>query len=104
MYHKGKAFDFLREILRELEGDDLLLKSRKAMDYLNHILDGAREVTQLAKDHYIPAFAHNSALDFFSMTQEVLPANLIQAQRDSWRPYLSKSGSGGFIPYQLEIG
>lgn len=80
---RAKLLDFLREILRELEGDDLLLKSRKAMDYLNHILDGAREVTQLAKDHYIPAFAHNSALDFFfSMTQEVLPANLIQAQRD----------------------
>ena len=46
-------------------------------------IEAIKEVTRLAKDFYIPVFAHNTALDFFfSMMEENLPANLIQAQRD----------------------
>jgi len=40
-------------------------------------------VTKLAKDNYIPMLTVNASLDYFySMSEENLPANLIQGQRD----------------------
>lgn len=80
---RAQLLDFLREILQELDGEKLILKSDKALKYLMDRIEAIKEVTRLAKDFYIPVFAHNTALDFFfSMMEENLPANLIQAQRD----------------------
>jgi 6-phosphogluconate dehydrogenase len=53
------------------------------MEFLMDKLESMKDVTNIAKDFYIPVLVHNTALDYFySMVAENLPANLIQAQRD----------------------
>ncbi|MGB9678433.1 MAG: NADP-dependent phosphogluconate dehydrogenase [Thermoanaerobacteraceae bacterium] len=80
---RAKILDFLREILNENKENVNLLDSDKAISFLMNKLDSIRDVTNLAKEFYIPTLVLNSSLDYFlSMIEENLPANLIQAQRD----------------------
>ena len=80
---RAKMLDFFIEILADNKDNSNLLNSEKALTYLMEKVDSVKFVTGIAKDYFIPAFSFNSSLDyFFSMVEENLPANLIQAQRD----------------------
>lgn len=80
---RAKMLDFLVEIINEDKENVYLLRSEKALSFLMERLNSVKYVTNVAKDYYIPCYGFNSSLDyFFSMIEEELPANLIQAQRD----------------------
>lgn len=80
---RSKMLDFFREIINEDSENVSLLNSEKSLAFLVEKLDSIKDITAIAKDFYIPAIVHNTALDYFyGMTTEELPANLIQAQRD----------------------
>jgi len=80
---RARMLDFLREIIDEDKQNANLLNNEKTLKFLMDKLDSVKNITNIAKDFYIPALVHNTALDyFFSMVEENLPANLIQAQRD----------------------
>lgn len=78
-----KMLDYFREIINEDNTNVNLLNNEKSLNFLVEKLDSIRDITNIAKDFYIPSIVHNTALDYFySMVEEKLPANLIQAQRD----------------------
>jgi 6-phosphogluconate dehydrogenase len=80
---RSKMLDFFREIIDENNENVNLLNNKKSLDFLMGKIDSIKDVTNIAKDFYIPTMVYNTALDyFFSMVEENLPANLIQAQRD----------------------
>ena len=80
---RSKMLDFMRDVIDEDKENANLLNNKRVLDFLMEKLDSVKYITNIAKDFYIPAAVHNSALDyFFSMTEENLPANFIQAQRD----------------------
>jgi 6-phosphogluconate dehydrogenase len=75
--------DLYREILEENRAGINLLDSEKSLNFLLDKLESIKYITSIAKDFYIPTLVLNTSLDyFFSMAEENLPANLIQAQRD----------------------
>ncbi|PLV59168.1 NADP-dependent phosphogluconate dehydrogenase [Thermotoga sp. KOL6] len=60
-----------------------LLGSKEMISLLEDRLDSLKRVLRMAVDNEIPVPAMSSAYNYFmSMTEEKLPANLIQAQRD----------------------
>ncbi len=80
---RSKMLDYMRDVVNEDRENINLLDNGRVLDFLTDKLDSVKYVTSIAKDNYIPAVVHNSALDyFFSMTEANLPANFIQAQRD----------------------
>lgn len=80
---RARMLDFFREIVMDNSEDSNMLNNQKSMEFIKRKVDSIKDVTNIAKEFYIPTLVHNSALDYyFSMTSENLPANLIQAQRD----------------------
>lgn len=80
---RAKMLDFMREIIDENRENVNLLINKKSLEFLMGKLDSIKCITSIARDFYIPTLVHNTALDyFFSMVEENLPANFIQAQRD----------------------
>lgn len=80
---RARMLDLLIDIVREDRNNINLLGSEKALSFLRDRLPSMRKVTMAARDHYVPALVHNTALDYiFSMIEADLPANLTQAQRD----------------------
>ncbi|HBN28459.1 MAG TPA: phosphogluconate dehydrogenase (NADP(+)-dependent, decarboxylating) [Clostridiaceae bacterium] len=80
---RSKMLDSFREIIDEDSKNITLLNNKKSLDFLTEKLDSIKDVTSIAADFYIPAIVLNSTIDYFyGMTEENLPANLIQAQRD----------------------
>lgn len=80
---RAKMLDYLREILNEDSENVNLLNNRKSIDYLLSKYESIKDVSKIAKEFYIPTPVINSSIDYFlSITEENLPANLIQAQRD----------------------
>jgi 6-phosphogluconate dehydrogenase len=80
---RARMLDLLIDIVREDRKNINLLGSEKALSFLRDRLPSMRRVTMAARDHYVPALVHNTALDYiFSMIEADLPANLTQAQRD----------------------
>lgn len=80
---RAKILNFLREIINENPENVNLLNSDKSISFINNKVDSIKSITKLARDFNLPTLVLNSSLDYFlSMTEEELPANLIQAQRD----------------------
>lgn len=80
---RAKILNFLREIINENPENVNLLNSDKSISFINNKIDSIKSITKLARDFNLPTLVLNSSLDYFlSMTEEELPANLIQAQRD----------------------
>lgn len=80
---RSKMLDDLRRIVDEDRENINLLNNKWSMEFLMGKLEAIKDVTKIAKDYNIPVFVQNTALDYFySMVEENLPANLIQAQRD----------------------
>jgi 6-phosphogluconate dehydrogenase len=80
---RARMLDLLIDIVKEDRSNINLLGSEKALSFLRDRLPSMRRVTMAARDHYVPALVHNTALDYiFSMIEADLPANLTQAQRD----------------------
>lgn len=80
---RARMLDFFREIIMDNSEDANMLSNHKSMEFIESKIDSIKAVTNIAKEFYIPTIVHNSALDYyFSMIEENLPANLIQAQRD----------------------
>lgn len=80
---RAKILNFLREIINEDVKNVNLLNSEKSISFIMDKLESIKYITKLAKDFNIPTLVLNSSLDYFlSITEEELPANLIQAQRD----------------------
>ena len=80
---RARMLDLLIDIVKEDRNNINLLGSEKALSFLRDRLPSMRRVTMAARDHYVPALVHNTALDYiFSMIEADLPANLTQAQRD----------------------
>ncbi|MBE0068796.1 NADP-dependent phosphogluconate dehydrogenase [Thermoanaerobacterium thermosaccharolyticum] len=78
---RAKLLDFLMEIISEDNAN--LLLNPKSVKFLEEKIDAVKKVTEIAKDNYIPMLTVNASLDYFySMSEENLPANLIQGQRD----------------------
>lgn len=80
---RSKSLNFFMEIIDEDNKNINLLDSQKSLDFLMGKLDSIKDVTIIARNSYVPTMVHNTALDYFySMVEENLPTNLIQAQRD----------------------
>jgi 6-phosphogluconate dehydrogenase len=80
---RAKLLNFLREIINENPENVNLLDSDKSVSFIADKIDAIKSITKLAKDFNIPTPVLNSSLDYFlSISEEELPANLIQAQRD----------------------
>ncbi|TDT51300.1 NADP-dependent phosphogluconate dehydrogenase [Fonticella tunisiensis] len=80
---RAKMLDFYREIVDEKDDNSNLLNNEKSIKFLMEKIESVKYITNVAREYYIPMLIHNTALDYFlSMTEENLPANLIQAQRD----------------------
>lgn len=80
---RSKMLDYFIQLINENCENANLLNSKKSMEFLINKLESIKNVTNIAKDFYIPTLVQNTALDyFFSMAAENLPANFIQAQRD----------------------
>jgi 6-phosphogluconate dehydrogenase len=78
-----EMLDFVGEIVKRYNENVNLLNDDRALKFLMEKTDSVKNVVNIARDFYIPTLVHNTALDyFFSMIEERLPANLIQAQRD----------------------
>ncbi len=76
----------LDDIIKILERDPqnvYLLNDQQTIDYLCSKINKAKRSADIARAGNIPTPVINASIDyFFSMMQEVLPANFIQAQRD----------------------
>jgi 6-phosphogluconate dehydrogenase len=80
---RAKLLDFMGEVIEENKDNDNLLNSVRTIEFLSEKLESVKYITSIAKEYFIPLPVHNTALDyFFSMVEENLPANFIQAQRD----------------------
>ncbi len=80
---RAKILNFLRDIIKEDLSNINLLLSLKTHQFLKDKLDAMKKVTNLGKEAGISLLALNSALDYYlALSEENLPANLIQAQRD----------------------
>ncbi len=80
---RAKMLDFMREIIEENSENVNLLDNEKSLQFLLDKIEAVKNITNIAKELYIPALVHNTSLDyFFSLVEENLPANFIQAQRD----------------------
>ncbi len=80
---RSKMLDFMRNVVFRDNTNVNLLNDKQVLDILMGKLDSVKYITDIAKDNFLPAVVHNTALDYFlSMTEEKMPANLIQAQRD----------------------
>ncbi len=80
---RAKILDFLRDIIRENEKYANLLHSDKSIDFIKDKLNSVYQVLEIGRNYRIPLMIINSAVDYyFALTEENLPANLIQAQRD----------------------
>jgi len=80
---RAKMLNFINEIIEEDRDNINLLNNNKSLHFLLEKLESVKYITSIAKEFYIPVVIHNTSLDyFFSLTEESLPANLIQAQRD----------------------
>ncbi|MFL0268736.1 NADP-dependent phosphogluconate dehydrogenase [Candidatus Clostridium radicumherbarum] len=80
---RSKMLDSYRSIIDEDKTNVNLLNNQKSLDFLMEKLDSIKDITTIAKDSYVPVIVINTALDYFySMIEENLSANLIQAQRD----------------------
>ncbi len=80
---RSKMLDFMRNVVFRDNTNVNLLNDKQVLDILMGELDSVKYITDIAKDNFLPAVVHNTALDYFlSMTEEKMPANLIQAQRD----------------------
>lgn len=80
---RSKMLDFIIQIIKENKDNVNLLNNEKSLLFLLDKLNSVKYVTSIAKDYHIPTPVLNTCLDyFFSLTEENLPANLIQAQRD----------------------
>jgi len=80
---RAKMLDFLRNILKKNPSNVYLLKDEESISFLKEKVHSAVKITEIARRFFVPTPALNSSLDFlFSITEENLPANLIQAQRD----------------------
>lgn len=77
---RSKMIDFLREIVTD-SGDHLLCD--RSTRFLKEYLDDVKEVLKVAQENLVPVPVLSASFNYFlSMTEEKLPANLIQAQRD----------------------
>ncbi|WP_029688170.1 NADP-dependent phosphogluconate dehydrogenase [Thermoanaerobacter sp. A7A] len=80
---RAKILDFLRDIIRENEEYANLLHSDKSIEFIKDKLNSVYQVLEIGRNYRIPLMIINSAVDYyFALTEENLPANLIQAQRD----------------------
>ncbi len=80
---RAKILNFLREIINKNPENVNLLNDEKSLSFINDKLDSIKNITKIARDFNLPTLVLNSSLDYFlSITEEDLPANLIQAQRD----------------------
>jgi 6-phosphogluconate dehydrogenase len=80
---RSKMLDTYRRIIDEDKANVNLLNNQKSLNFLMEKLASIKEVASIAKDSYVPLIVINTALDYFySMIEENLSANLIQAQRD----------------------
>lgn len=80
---RARMLDFFRGIIDEDNENINLLNNEKSLTFLMEKLNSIKYVTNIAMDYYVPTFSFHTALDYFySMIEENLPANLIQAQRD----------------------
>ncbi len=80
---RSKMLDFMRNVVFRDNTNVNLLDDKQVLDFLMGKLDSVKYIIDIAKDNFLPAVVHNTALDYFlSMTEEKMPANLIQAQRD----------------------
>ncbi len=80
---RAKMINFLIEIINEDRKNVNLLNHKKSIDFLSEQFESAKYITNIAKDLYVPALIHNTALDYFlGLTEKSSAANLMQAQRD----------------------
>lgn len=80
---RAKLLDFLRSILKENPQNMNLLASDVAMNFVKEKLQSVLKISSIARDSGLPTPVLNNSIDYlFSLTEENLPANLIQAQRD----------------------
>lgn len=80
---RAKLLDFLRNILKENSKNINLLASNISMDFVKEKLHSVLKVSAVARESGLPTPVLNNSIDYlFSLTEENLPANLIQAQRD----------------------
>jgi 6-phosphogluconate dehydrogenase len=80
---RAEILDFLRDIIRENEEYANLLHSDKSIEFIKDKLNSVYQVLEIGRNYRIPLMIINSAVDYyFALTEENLPANLIQAQRD----------------------
>ncbi|MGB9820776.1 MAG: NADP-dependent phosphogluconate dehydrogenase [Pseudothermotoga sp.] len=80
---RARLLNYLGAILKENPENINLLASNNAMDFVKEKLSSALKVSSIARESGLPTPVLNSSIDYlFSLTEENLPANLIQAQRD----------------------
>jgi len=80
---RARLLNLFRDIIKENPENVNLLNSEKAYNFIKEKLESIKNVTKISKAYNIPTLVLNSSLDYFlSITEENLPANLIQAQRD----------------------
>lgn len=80
---RAKLLDFLRNILKDNPQNVNLLASDLAMNFVKEKLPSVLRVISIARESGLPTPVLNNSIDYlFSLTEENLPANLIQAQRD----------------------
>ncbi len=80
---RARMLNFLRDIVREGDGNPHLLLSPNAQAYVLENIPFALKVVNVAHTCGIPMPVLDSAVDYLlSMSRANLPANLIQAQRD----------------------
>lgn len=80
---RSRMLDFISQIIKRNKDNVNLLDDEKSLLFLSDKLNPVKYVTSIAKDYYIPTPVYDACLNYyFSLTEENLPANLIQAQRD----------------------
>lgn len=80
---RAKLLDLLRSILRENPQNVNLLASETAIQFVKEKLPSALKVNSIARESGVPTPVLSNSVDYLlSLTEENLPANLIQAQRD----------------------
>lgn len=80
---RAKLLDLLRSILRENLQNVNLLASETAIQFVKEKLPSALKVNSIARESGVPTPVLSNSIDYLlSLTEENLPANLIQAQRD----------------------
>lgn len=80
---RAGMLNFLREVITDDPANINLLMGAKSAEFLEAKLDAVGRTLDLARERGIPMPVLSSALDYyFGMSSRLLPANLIQAQRD----------------------